>query len=167
MCNGTDGEKNSFLTPVAELSALCSMRLHHTVHYLIFLSYITNGLKISQAFCKNPPTQLGPLTQWNGSVGADTSQPPRFSRVQNKAHTHRTCWSGPALHSWLCCSQHCWAQVSTGPFNTFGICTNSPGGPRGVGGSLQARHTFTWNDLNQQGAEHPRVELSPTGCAGR
>lgn len=54
---------NSSLTLAAELSALCSMRLDHTVHYLIFLSYITNGLKISQAFCKNPPTQLGPLTQ--------------------------------------------------------------------------------------------------------
>lgn len=82
--NGTDGEKNSFLTLAAELSALCSMRLDHTVHYLIFLNYITNGLKISQAFCKNPPTQLGPLTQLNGSVGVDTFQTPIFSQVQKQ-----------------------------------------------------------------------------------
>lgn len=84
LCNGTDGEENSFLTLAAELSALCSLRLEHTVHYLIFLSSITNGLKISQAFCKNPPTQLGPLTQLNGSVGADTFQTPRSAQCKTR-----------------------------------------------------------------------------------
>lgn len=33
-------ENSSFLTLAAELFALCSMRLDHAVHYLIFLNYM-------------------------------------------------------------------------------------------------------------------------------